>query len=89
LDEFAKHESKSVQHTLYDISKRLLNQVNEIKKIDVTMPNIHCLLVDLSKFGQDNNNEIFVPIDDPHGLIQCTLKRPDNLSKDNSVRSKL
>ena len=25
------------------------------------MPNKHCLLVDLSRFGQDNPNEIFVP----------------------------
>jgi len=82
MNEFARHESKSVQHTLYDISKMLLEKISEIRKIDITMPNIHCLLVDLSRFGQDNNNEIFMPIDDPHGLIQCSLKRGDNfLSK--------
>ena len=32
------------------------------------MPNLHHLLADLSPFGQDNPNHIFVPIDEPHGF---------------------
>jgi len=39
------------------------------------MPNIHCLLVDLSRFGQDNPNEIFVPTDEPHGYIEARIRR--------------
>jgi len=39
------------------------------------MPNKHCLLVDLSPFGMENSNEVFLPIDEPHGLIEATLKR--------------
>jgi urate oxidase len=41
----------------------------------LAMPNKHCLLVDLSRFGQDNPNEVFVPIDEPHGNIQARLRR--------------
>jgi urate oxidase len=33
------------------------------------------LLVDLSKFGQGNPNEIFVPTDEPHGQIAARICR--------------
>jgi urate oxidase len=39
------------------------------------MPNQHCLLVDLSPFHLENRNEVFVPIDEPSGLIEATLAR--------------
>jgi urate oxidase len=39
------------------------------------MPNRHCLLVDLKPFGMENNNEIFVPTNEPFGLISGTVKR--------------
>jgi urate oxidase len=46
-----------------------------VEDIQLTMPNIHCVAVDLSRFGQDNPNEIFVPIDEPHGSIEARLRR--------------
>jgi urate oxidase len=75
LEVFAEHVSKSVQHTLYAMGQRILEDVPEVEDIELTMPNIHCLLVDLSRFGQDNPNEIFVPIDEPHGYIEARLRR--------------
>ena len=75
LAEFARHESKSLQHTLYAMGKAVLGQVVEVDDIELVMPNRHCLLVDLSRFGQDNPNEIFVPVDEPHGNIQARLRR--------------
>jgi urate oxidase len=39
------------------------------------MPNKHCLLVDLSRFGQTNPNEIFVPTDEPYGNIRARITR--------------
>ena len=72
---FAEHVSKSVQHTLYAMGERVLERVLEVKEIQLTMPNIHCLLVDLSRFGQDNPNEIFVPTDEPHGYIEARICR--------------
>jgi urate oxidase len=72
---FAAHQSKSVQHTLYAMGKAVLEEIAEIEDIELAMPNKHCLLVDLSRFGQDNPNEIFVPIDEPHGNIQARLRR--------------
>jgi urate oxidase len=75
LNVFAAHDSKSVQHTLYAMGEAVLANIPDIDDIELTMPNIHCLLVDLSRFGQDNPNEIFVPIDEPSGYIEARLQR--------------
>jgi len=75
LSVFAAHSSKSVQHTLYAMSETVLANVPEIEDIELTMPNKHYLLVELSRFGQDNLNEIFVPIEEPHGYIAARIRR--------------
>jgi urate oxidase len=75
LKEFASHDSMSVQHTLFDMGKAALSATPEIARITLTMPNLHHLLADLSPFGQDNPNHIFVPIDEPHGYIEATIER--------------
>ena len=75
LREFAGHHSLSVQHTLFDMGKAALAAAPEIARIKLTMPNLHHLLADLSPFGLDNPNHIFVPIDEPHGYIEATIER--------------
>ena len=75
LKTFAEHDSKSVQQTLYAMAESALTEVAEISEMELAMPNKHCLLVDLSRFGQDNPNEIFVPIDEPHGYIEARVVR--------------
>lgn len=86
LDVFAEHESASVQHTLHAMAKHMLQHVQSVSQIHLTMPNIHCLPVDLTRFGEPNKNEIFMPIDDPHGYIQCTVNRS---AVKNALQSKL
>ncbi|HWG22027.1 MAG TPA: urate oxidase [Terracidiphilus sp.] len=75
MKEFAAHHSMSVQHTLFDMGKAALAAAPEIARITLIMPNLHHLLADLSPFGQDNPNHIFVPIDEPHGYIEATVER--------------
>lgn len=75
LGVFANHTSKSVQHTLFAMAERVLEDIPEVDDIELTMPNKHCLLVDLSRFGQDNPNQIFVPTDEPHGYIEARVSR--------------
>ena len=72
---FADHNSLSVQHTLYDIGAAMLAAVPEMSRVKLTLPNIHCLLVDLSRFGQENPNQIFVPTDEPSGYIEAVIER--------------
>jgi urate oxidase len=75
LAAFASHHSKSVQHTLYAMAEAALAAAPRISEVTLTMPNKHCLLVDLSPFGQDNPNHIFMPIDEPHGTIEARVCR--------------
>jgi urate oxidase len=72
---FAEHDSKSVQHTLYAMAQAALDAVPEILDMELAMPNKHCLLVDLSRFGQTNPNQIFVPTDEPYGNIVARICR--------------
>ncbi len=75
LTTFANHRSNSVQQTLYAMAEAVFEAVPEIDEMRITMPNKHCLLVDLARFGGDNPNEIFVPTDEPHGYIEAHLRR--------------
>ena len=75
LKVFADHHSLSVQHTLFDMGKATLEAAPDIARIHLSLPNLHHLLADLSPFGQDNPNHIFVPIDEPHGTIEATVER--------------
>ncbi|MGC1903926.1 MAG: urate oxidase [Candidatus Acidiferrum sp.] len=75
LSTFAVHDSKSVQHTLYAMAEAALDAAAQISEIMLRMPNVHCLLADLSRFGLDNPNHIFVPIDEPHGTIEARIVR--------------
>ena len=76
LDAFALHDSLSVQHTLYAMGEVVLDSIDLVERITLEMPNRHHLPVDLTKFGLENRNEIFVATEEPHGLIKATLTRP-------------
>jgi urate oxidase len=75
LDAFALHDSLSVQHTLYAMGEVVLDSIDLVERITLEMPNRHHLPVDLTKFGMENRNEIFVATEEPHGLIKATLSR--------------
>ena len=75
VETFAAHVSRSVQHTLYAMGESALAACAEVTAITLTLPNRHHLLVDLTPFGLDNPNEIFVATDQPYGLIEATIRR--------------
>jgi urate oxidase len=75
LEAFAEHDSLSVQHTLYAMGESVLESIDSIDSITLEMPNRHHLPVDLTRFGMENRNEVFVATEEPHGLIKATLAR--------------
>ncbi len=75
VETFAEHDSLSVQHTLYAMGKAVLEKFSGIVEISFSLPNIHCLPIDFTRFGLENDNRIFVPTDEPHGLIEARLSR--------------
>lgn len=75
LQTFASQHSLSVQHTLYHTGKNVIDELKDISAINLSMPNKHYLLFNLDQFGINNNNEIFIPVDEPFGLIEATIER--------------
>jgi urate oxidase len=75
IETFAEHDSLSVQHTLYAMGEAVLEKFPDISEIAFSLPNIHCLPIDFTRFGLENDNRIFVPTDEPHGLIEARLAR--------------
>ncbi|CAL4946437.1 unnamed protein product [Urochloa decumbens] len=71
--------SPSVQNTLYLMGKEVLTRFPDISSIQLRMPNLHFLPVNLGskenplvKFADD----VYLPTDEPHGTIEATLSRP-------------
>ena len=75
LERFAEHHSLAVQQTLHLMGEAALAACAEIEEITLDLPNRHRLLVNLQPFGMDNPNVVFVPTDEPYGLISGTLRR--------------
>lgn len=74
LESFAQHDSRSVQHTLYAMGEAVLETL-DVEEIHLSMPNKHHLPVDLTPFGLENRNAIFVASAEPYGLIEGTMRR--------------
>ena len=75
LRTFSEHKSLSVQHTLYAIGEKILEENDEVKEISLVMPNKHHIPFNLEPFGQANTNEVFVATDAPFGYITGTVVR--------------
>jgi urate oxidase len=75
LETFAAHDSRSLQHTLYAMGEAVLATFDHIREIHLLLPDKHFNLVDLSPFGMDNSAEVFLPTEEPRGLIEATLRK--------------
>ncbi|KAB1225437.1 Uricase-2 isozyme 1 [Morella rubra] len=71
--------SPSVQSTLYQMARNVLNRFLDISSVELKMPNIHFLPVNLK--NKDNEtivkfaDDVYLPTDEPHGSIQASLSR--------------
>ncbi|MEW2444479.1 factor-independent urate hydroxylase [Micromonospora marina] len=74
---FVETYSRSLQQTLYEMGRRVLDTREDLAEIRLSLPNRHHLPVDLSPFGLDNPNRVFVATDRPYGLIEGTVCRDD------------
>jgi urate oxidase len=75
LGVFAQEFSPSVQRTLFQMGEAALNTVSDIAAVEMKLPNKHYLGIDLSPFGRENANEVFLPTDEPHGEIEAIVQR--------------
>jgi len=77
LAAFADTHSLSLQQTLYAMGEAVIEARSEIAEVRLSLPNRHHFVVDLSKFGLENNNEVFYAADRPYGLIEGAVLRDD------------
>jgi urate oxidase len=75
LETFVRHESRSLQHTLFAMADVVLSSYEEIGEVTITLPASHHQLADLSPFGLENPGEIFIATDEPYALIEATITR--------------
>ena len=75
LTTFTDHYSPSVQNTLYRTGEAVLEAYPEVEKIRLSFPNKHHIPYDLSRFGMENEGEIFWATNEPYGLIEGTVER--------------
>jgi urate oxidase len=64
-----------VQFTLHRMGEGVLEACPEVERISFSLPNKHHLLYDLSRFGLENDHEIFHATEEPYGLIEGTVER--------------
>lgn len=71
--------SPSVQNTLYLAEKGALAQIPQIDKIQMTLPNVHYIDVDYTRFPKLEftgcNNQVYVATDKPSGNIHAAIQR--------------
>ncbi|MBS2532120.1 urate oxidase [Catenulispora sp. NF23] len=75
LEAFAQTHSLAVQQTLFAMGRRVLAGVPEVESIDLRLPNIHHVPVDLTPFGLEPGNEVFTVFDRPYGVIEGSVRR--------------
>jgi len=75
LKVFATTYSASVQDSLYRMGSAAIAAVPELQDITLACPNKHYLLINLAPFNMDNDNQVFLPTDEPHGQIECVVGR--------------
>ena len=74
--------SPSVQNTLYLMAREVLTRFPDIASVQLRMPNLHFLPVNLS--GKENPglvkfaDDVYMPTDEPHGTIEATLSRANS-----------
>jgi urate oxidase len=75
LEAFAGTYSRSLQQTLYEMGRAVLEARPEVAEVRLRLPNRHHFEVDLAPFGQVDRHEVFHIADRPYGLIEGTVCR--------------
>jgi urate oxidase len=77
LGAFAEHTSRSVQETIWIVGRAALARHAEVDEVHLLLPNLHHWTVDLSRFGQPNEGDVFVATSEPYGLIEGRIRREE------------
>jgi urate oxidase len=75
LETFVEHKSLSLQHALYAMGQAILNNFENVSEIHLSLPSTQFHLADLVPLGMDNPGTVYLPTEEPHVVIEATLKK--------------
>ena len=75
LEVFTEHLQRKCSGQPLSHGGAALAAVPQIVDVSMACPNKHYLLINLAPFQLDNKNQVFLPTDEPHGQIECTVAR--------------
>jgi urate oxidase len=64
-----------VQRTLFEVGEAFLKAVSSVRRVELKLPNVHFLGLDLAKVGRPDQTRVFLPTDEPHGQIEAVVGR--------------
>ncbi|KAA8496926.1 Uricase-2 isozyme 1 [Porphyridium purpureum] len=70
--------SPGVQATMYAMGEAVLQRAPHVTSVTFSLPNIHflpCNIPAFAKAGIAFDDDVYIPTDEPHGLIKCTVTR--------------
>lgn len=72
--------SHGLQNTLFKMGCAAIRTVREIEHLSLSLPNIHFLPCNLPVFERNGvlfEDDVFIPSDEPHGIITAQIGRKD------------
>lgn len=70
--------SASLQATVWKMGSAVLDAEPLVANIHLLVPNMHVYLFNLAPFNTKNDNDVWWPADEPHGLMDCLIERTAN-----------
>lgn len=70
------HYSPGVQKSLYEMAQAVKKQIREVDSVTIALPNLHflpCAIPAFAKNGVKFEDDVYVPTDEPHGIIEATI----------------
>lgn len=70
------HYSPGVQKSLYEMAQEVKKRVTEVDNLTIALPNLHflpCTIPAFAKNGVKFDDDVYVPTDEPHGVIEATV----------------
>ena len=64
-----------MQDSVYRMGEAALAAAPDVAEITLSTPNFHYLPINLSHFGLETQDQLFLPTDEPNGHIEATMRR--------------
>ncbi|MFF2652968.1 factor-independent urate hydroxylase [Streptomyces sp. NPDC058045] len=75
IESFGDHYSFGAQNDIYLMGKAVLMKFPSISRIHFSLPNLHHIEYDVSRFGRENARRVYHATAEPYGLLQGEVVR--------------